>query len=472
MASLKYWFRLFHLIYCGFMNPLMAGDQQNLIGVASNDRLKFEYADLGEKVSFSAQESADNNFVGGDKTFFEELNGQFQLNQVRFVSSYDPGSTATGYLNAEGGLNVDIGSEGQLTGIFRVDGYWEHRGNEQIGVNKIILDAQDVGVNWSDQKLRASIGAYVVRWGKTDEISPVDRVVAEDFTRAFIEPISERRRAVLMMRAEYFGDYFSVDALFRPRFRKAQMPQFDSIWSPIDKKEGRLAGFASTPQLAQLVQSGAFKDPEKGDGGWAVRVSNTNFGVDWGVSIQRQRRSLPYYELTANEVSPEFVGRHPRRWIFGAELATQIDLLTVRAEAVYLSEEPVTTKSLKFTTVPAWEAVAGIDWWPGDKDVLLVLQLAGRYLDTAGLSILDRTHFFSLTGSVRTDWGRGDWMAETRYLVGLNKEEFYFNPRLTWTGWSPHQFILSGQFFSGSEDTLSGFYSTNNQVSIEWKVSW
>lgn len=393
---------------------------------------------------------------------------------ARVVAAYAPDAAYTLYSRVIAGGQVVFNDDWSLDAVFRFDGYFENRndGADYRNLTDLKLDGQNVMLSWVGESSRLSAGYGIVRWGKTDEISPVDRVVAADFTRFNLNTIEERRRAVPLLRWQWFGEDINVDMLYRPWFRKARMPAFKSIWSPVDRRDGRIAGFPDDdPALIAAVKNLPFKDSAGGSGGAAARVSGLYEGIDWGLSLQRQRRSTPYYRVEEDNGKAIFVGKHPFRWIAGGEMAMAIGKLTMRAEAVYMSAEPVTREDGSYQTVPAWEAVAGIDWWPGDKDTLVVVQLATRWLDTSE-PVKDQVTTVALTGSVNTEWGRGDWEARGRYFVALNQNEYYFNPYVTWKRFAPHELIVGAHVFGGSERTVMGYYDDNDQVYLEWKLSW
>lgn len=386
-----------------------------------------------------------------------------------------PGSFVDGgvshFAHVDGGFNLEPGGPWRGEFAARLDAW------NDAPESKVRADLDALFVQWRGEAHRFSLGYQTARWGKTDEISPVDRVVGEDWTRPF-EDLAERRRALPMLRYEWFGEDQGLDLVLRPWLREARMPRLDSAWSPIDQKNGRLLGIAPpaafAPGMQAAVQAGQFVDDADGSAGWGLRYSANRKGLDWAVSAQHWRRSSPYYEMIPG-LPPRFEGRHPYSRILGGELSAALGAITTRAEIAYLSDEPVTAirgATLAYTTVPAYEAVAGIDWWPGDKDTLVVIQLAGRQLDDQGETLLDRTHALALNGSVRTEWGRGNWQARLRYSFGLDSRDNYLNPALTWLGWDGQQVTLGGHWFSGEDATPGGYYANNDFVYLEWRLDF
>jgi hypothetical protein len=391
---------------------------------------------------------------------------QWRRGKLRLIPGLFNEGGGTHFAHLDGGVETEFNEAWRGELAARID-YWRDTSTEAGGEHKADIDA--LFLQWrGGERHRATLGYQIVRWGKTDEISPTDRVVREDWSRPF-EDLADRRRALPMLRYEHFGKDFNLDLLWRPWFKEAEMPRLDSSWSPIDQKRGRLLGFAPDPAMAFLVSNGRFIDEPEGGAGWGARLSANERGYDWALSAQRWRRSAPYYAIDLPSLT--FQGRHPTSLVLGGEFAAALGPLTTRAEFAFIADEPVTMNNatLNYTTIPAYEAVAGLDWWPGDKDTLVVMQLAWRQLDKGGLDILDHSHSLALTGSVRTEWGHGNWQARLRYSIGLDRWDNYFNPSLTWTGWEAQQLSLGGHWFSGRDSSPGGYYKDKDFIYLEWR---
>lgn len=390
--------------------------------------------------------------------------------KLRLSPGFFSGGGVSHYAHLDGVVEADIDSAWRGEIAARLDTWLDHA-PDAAGQRETKGDLDALFLQWrGGEQHRATLGYQIVRWGKTDEISPVDRVVREDWSRPF-EELADRRRALPMLRYEYFGQGKTLDLVWRPRFQEAEMPRLDSPWSPIDQTRGRILGFAPDPGMAALVSNGRFVDDANGDAGWGARLSSSQRGYDWALSLQRWRRSTPYYAVDLSGPTPVFNGLHPFSTVLGGELSAALGPITTRAEFAYVADEPVTLNTtLAYTTVPAYEAVAGIDWWPGDQDTVVVMQLAWRQLDKGRLDILDHSHSLALTGSVRTEWGRGNWQSRLRYSIGLDRRDTYFNPSITWSGLEAQQITLGGHWFAGEASSPGGYYRNNDLIYLEWRL--
>jgi hypothetical protein len=217
-----------------------------------------------------------------------------------------------------------------------------------------------------------------------------------------------------------------------------------------------------------------------------VRVSRSGAGIDGAITVQRTRHSLPYYQLDplvrqavlqgqplgaalASGVGPTFREVHPLTWLAGGDLAMEMLGGTVRLEAAWLSDVPVTTMDARLETHDAFDWVAGYEFFPGDANTRVTLQLAGHHVFGAPAT-LDRQRIFSFTGEVEVPFAQERWNFNTRFWFGLNDRDIYLNPKLSYVGWEPHEIYVGAHLFSGSERTGNGFFEGNDMIVLGWRA--
>jgi len=332
-----------------------------------------------------------------------------------------------------------------------------------------------------------TLGAQTVLWGRVDELPPTDRLSVQDVSRFVLDDLEDRRRAVPGLRWEEFAAGHKFDLLYVPRFRAAELPREESIWSPVDRSRGRIIGMPPSPLVEPLVREGRFVEDDEGSGGWGLRLSRTGHQLDYALTIQDARHSLPYYELNpvvrqalqanpgdiagALAAAPEtFIARHPRTWVLGGDLAFAAGRSTWRFEAAWLSDHPATTTDLRYTTVEAADWVAGVELFPGDGNLRMTVQLRGLHLLNAEEELLDREDIYTLFGDVENSFQRQRWRARLRYSVGLDAYDVYLNPELAFEGWEPHELYLGYHYFDGEENTPGGFHQQHDLFTLGWRA--
>jgi hypothetical protein len=384
---------------------------------------------------------------------------------------------------------------GAASARWRPNEHWEYRmagrvdGCLQTGTpdcSEAKLDYGDTYVRYRSDRLRVTAGAQTVIWGRVDEIPPTDRLSVQDVSRFMLDGLQDRRRAAPALRVETFHQGYKFDLLWLPDFRAAQLPNRDSIWYPVDRQHGRFIGVPSSPLVAPMIQRGTFGEDDGGQGGYGLRVSRTGKGLDYALTVQRARQSLPYYQMNeaarttllasmnpatalAAASGDTFVARHPWTWVAGGDLAFEAKGVTWRMEMAYLSDVPATTTDLRMVTVKAVDWVAGAEFYPGDANARVNLQLAGHHLLQAP-DVIDRTHIYSLNGSVEDVFAYNRWRAKVRFSFGLDKRDVYINPELAYIGWEPNEFYVGAHYFNGADGTPGGFHQNHSLIVAGWRA--
>jgi len=289
-----------------------------------------------------------------------------------------------------------------------------------------------------------------------------------------------------VLRFEGFQDGYKLDALWLPYFRKAALPDKDSVWYPINQTDGTILGLESTPLTRAFVQQGSISDnAPDGDGGFGVRLSNTGQQFDYAVTIQRTRQSTPYWQLNpvvreaflagndpagaiAASSEATFGARYPRTWVAGGDLGFEAMSATWRFEAAWISDTPVTRTNLLYDTVNSINWAAGVQFYPGDRDVRVNLQFAAINLIDAS-NVLDRTDIYNFNGSIFGEFGNNRWQSNTRFFIDLDEKGVYFNPEIRFIGWQPHEIYVAWHYFSGNAQTLGGFWKNNSLLTLGWR---
>lgn len=386
------------------------------------------------------------------------------------------------FLHATGGLAWQASAATELRLTARGDAFWQN-GWRDYSEAQLDYDEAYLRHRWSS--LRLTAGAQRVAWGRVDEIAPTDRLSVVDLTRMVLDRLPERRRTVPAVRAEWFGLPGKLDMVWIPAFRPAELPDDDSAWHPVNRRDGRLLGLPRSDLQRTLVQAGRFDDDESGSGGGALRYSRELSGFDYAVTAQRVRHSTPYYALdervrlalatgasvpAAVALAPDtFVGRHPYTWVLGGDAGFVTGRTTWRVEAAWLSAVPVTDSLGALDTVDAINTVIGAEFYPGDRDIRVNLQLGANVL-LGPASLLDRRRRYFTNGTLLYPFGQHRFEFELRYALGLNARDVYVNPELRFLFLDSQQFYVAAHVFRGSDDTLGGFFHDNSGVTLGWRA--
>lgn len=389
-----------------------------------------------------------------------------QLEAGGFLDGAAPASQYYGHLTAA--VNWQPSRAWEWQAALRVDGYLQ----SDPKADRLRADTGETFVRYRGEGLRLTLGAQNILWGRTDEIPPTDRLSRVDLNRFNLDPLAQRRRSVGALRVEKTLDDYKLDAVWVPVFQPAELPPWESVWHPVDRRRGRILGVDPALLPPSLVQNATFGEDKHGAGGGGLRLTRTGGGFDWGISLQRARQSLPYYRFNNFAPNlPTFTAVHPMATVAGLEGEFQWGGATFRLEAARTSDTPVTTTAFQYRLVPSTDVVAGVEFFPGDRDTRVTLQLASHRLST-GEALLERRTFNALTGEVEHPFAGDRWRFNLRWLAGLNHRDNYLSPKLTYRGFEPHEFYLAGHFYGGDDKGVGGFHRDHDLVVIGWQVRY
>lgn len=348
----------------------------------------------------------------------------------------------------------------------RIDGY------RQTGTpdwTDLDVDYGETYIRYRGDDMRVTVGAQQLIWGRIDEIPPTDRLSTVDARRFNLDDLQDRRLARPMIRIESFRGESKYDFVYMPTFREAELADMDSIWYPIDRARSKILGIEVNPALAALMPTSSIvNDAPDTDHAAALRFTSSASDVDYGVTVQHGRQTVPYFSYNAG--TNTFEARYPRSWAVGGDFAFESEGVTWRFEGAWLSDVPV-TNNLGYTEVEGLNWAAGMEFYPGDADTRVNLQLAGNHLLDAD-NVVERENVYNFNGSVNIPFAEERWRANVRFFFGLDEEDIYVNPEIAFVGWEPHELYLEAHYFDGDEGTLGGFHEDHSLISAGWRAKF
>ena len=349
----------------------------------------------------------------------------------------------------------------------RADGYFE-AGRDDWG--EIDLDYDETYLRYKGKKSTVTLGAQKILWGRIDEFPPTDRLSTQDLRRFIIDDLEDRRLASLALRLEHFFGDKKLDLVLYPDFREAQLPDKDSTWYPVNRQSGEILGLETNAAIEAVVKNAPIREntPDS-EGGFGLRFSSIGSTLDYALSVQKGRQTLPYFSY--NPATNTIEGEYPRTWIIGGDVGFEALGGTVKFEASWLSDTPVTQKNGIYTTVKSVNWGAALELFPGDGDSRLNLQLTATKLMRAPL-VIDRAESYTFNGTYEVPFANNRWRAKTRFYVGLDEKDVYLNPEIAFIGWESQELYLELHFFDGDKGTPGGFYQDNSIVTLGWRVSF
>ena len=336
--------------------------------------------------------------------------------------------------------------------------------------NRSEVDYGESFIRYRDDKLRMTLGTGTVIWGRLDEVSPTDRLSVHDLSRGVLDYVQDRRRAAPLVRFEGFLEDYKLDAVLLPYFRKAKLPGQKGAWYPVDKKRGRILGLKGGSTMKAIVRN-ANIDTNAPDtyAGYGLRFSGTRGMFDYALTVQRVRQSDPYfrYSPAANTLEAEY----PRSWVYGGDLGFEALGGTLRFEAAWISRTPVTRSNGRYETTGSVNWGAGYEFFPGDGDARVTLQVIGSNL--VGISnTVDRRNIYTLNSEASIPFLHDRWRFRNRLFLGLGETDVYVNPELAFIAWEPHELYIAAHYLAGDNGTMGGFYKDNSMLTLGWRAEF
>ena len=172
-------------------------------------------------------------------------------------------------------------------------------------------------------KVTAQIGRQIIRWGKTDILTPTDRFAPKDYLSSVVD---SDFLAVSAARITIANATDSLDAIWQPWFTPSRTPLLDQRWT------------ALPPALngVTIVDAGA-RYPGR-----------SQFGLRWNHIAPRYEYSLSYFDGFNNlplfnaAFNPATLTASAQRFypsmrMYGADAAIPFPWLTLKAEAGYFT---------------------------------------------------------------------------------------------------------------------------------------
>lgn len=443
-------------------------------------------------MTFGAQTNYDALLVQQDKN--PSLRNQgFEIEDLRLE---------LGFLNADEAAIVDSSHYGMINmGYkFQTESGWDGRvgvraDSVRQGPEKALREAYvDYGetfVRYRHGEHKFLIGAQNINWGSLDELAPGNLIATQDLTRYTLDDLSRRYRPTPLIRYEGWFDRLKLDVIAIPVFRAAELPDIDSIWSPVDVARGRVVGLPNDPLFGALIQSSRFDtDIERDHGGGGIRLSHQGRGLDIGGSLQHVRHSTPYFEMntevraalltgTPPAIAPSvsnaatFTALHPFTDVFSLDISTVWGDTTWRAELAYLSDVPVTTMDFRVITAPSAQLGMAMEMFPGDGNSRLSLQL-GYTSISADEVIWDKEAFGYFSGELELLFARESWRFRTRFYSSYaeNQIDYYINPELAYIRSEPSEWYLGVHWFDGDEGTAGEYHREHSLFVLGWRTRY
>ncbi|MBW1923663.1 MAG: hypothetical protein JRJ35_09340 [Deltaproteobacteria bacterium] len=338
------------------------------------------------------------------------------------------------------------------------------------------LDLFNAYVNYSGDHYNIRLGQQIVKWGKADEISPLDIVNPEDMRDGPLRPRDERKLPIPMLNMEVFKGVYKVQGIYIPFFHESRFDLKGDDWAFFDHYQDELGYF----QVKEKDVPHSFKNGEAG-----IRASGTVRNFDYAVSYFYTRDDLPslgaitvpaFFPLPVTNVTIRKLAQtsrtlnqpvpltYDRTRVTGFEFETTLGDFGVRGEAAYYNKQSFLTNRLKKVRKPVFQYALGMDY-QGKESFYVNLQFLQAIVRDYDDDILFTEKTTSLC-FVKISRGFLDDNLELglRAYYNMKDKDYYYNPMLTIKYWQDVNIELGADILGGHSDTTMGLFRDNDQV--------
>lgn len=302
------------------------------------------------------------------------------------------------------------------------------------------------------------LGRQIVRWGKTDQISPADNINPQDMREFFVPTLEDRKIPNWMARIRIFPGDVTLEGIYIPFFEENEFDYFGTTWALLGNE----------PNEPRIKESKPGKGLDNADLG--LRTSASLAGWDVALSYLHATEKSPRLRFEpANPAGPTLHADYHRQNIWAVEFETTMDKFGFRGEGAYFDKQTLHTESLDSVAKPVIHYVLGVDYL-GEQGWYANVQLSHQHVFEyeSRILFLRRDNFY-LNGEINREFWRGNAMLKLRYALNLSDGGSTLTPEAILSYYKNLELSLGANVFFGPEDSLFGRYRNNDQVFFQAK---
>ena len=341
-----------------------------------------------------------------------------------------------------------------------------------------------------------SFGKQRVRWGKSDQLSPVDSINPQDFRQFITVDLEDRALPSWMLRNRWYGEAIGIETIVQPWFLESELEYFDSDWALYrNLRRAIIDNPLAPPDLKDYIRNLRVDEDEPGktleNMSAAARFTWKTEQADFALSYHYGWETLPtitsFPVKNINYSSDPDLGKlledavftdekvqakYKRQQTIGFEWETVLDPIGFRGEIAYIDHVAFLSSDLTSKRKPVTHLVSGIDY-TSENEWYLNLQGSWFYIHDYSDEILYfEENTVSALGEIRKPVWRGNLELAVQYNYTFTDQSSYLQPSATLKYFPNLECEIGADIFSGDGDTLLGFYDRADQVYGRVRISF
>lgn len=360
------------------------------------------------------------------------------------------------------------------------------------------LEIYEAYLNWGKGPLQLRLGKQLVRWGKTDGISPLDAVNTQDFRLFTLPDFEERKLPNWLIRARLFLEAATLEGVYIPFFRESKIDFFGTDWAYFRHMKQDIRDSDLPPDFKAYFADIRVDEDEPVDtlenGSLGARVTTTLADVDIGLSYlygydpRPHVASFPVKNFSlGGSLDPENLSQNPggivltpediqteylRSQMAGLEFETTAGDFGLRGEAAYFDARTFLTDSLTSVGRDSFFWVLGLDYL-GKQDWYANVQVVHQHVfdHTEDILYFEQDNL-GVTWELSREFFRGRTEVGLEGLYFLSDGSYTVNPWLRVEVMTAVDAEIGLNLFGGDGDTLLGQYDSSDQAYLRLKYSF
>jgi|GEM_PF-2309930 len=363
----------------------------------------------------------------------------------------------------------------------------------------------DTDLNFAETYLRlnssnwdVTIGKQRVRWGKSDQLSPIDTINPQDFRQFITVDLEERTIPSWMLRTRWYGESTGLETIIQPWFESSEIDFFDSDWAFYRNfRKAITSNSLASEQLKDYTKAIRIKEDKPNASlenmSAAVRFTWQTEQSDFAVSYHYGWEALPTInrfpiknidysgdpsdnvldgvgptDFTNERVEAEY----KRQQTIGFEWETVIDPIGFRGEIAHKDNVAFISRDLTSERNAVTQLVSGIDY-TSESEWYFNLQGSWYYIhDFTDKILYYEENTVSAFGEIRKPILRGNLELATKYNYIFTDGSSYLQPSVKMKYFQNIECEAGAMIFSGDGDSLLGSYDKTDQVYATLKYSF
>ena len=414
------------------------------------------------------------------KVDIESSNLEFNLAQSRIKYNYMFGVDEEfrgEFLSLVSGVELDQESS-SFKFMGRLEYYSEDKPTNDLYASKFTLDEAFYNKKISSGQI--TLGKQLFSWGVFDEFSNFDRVNLKNLNRFVFDSGEAYRRSITALRMENYLGNWKFDSFIDFGIEEGIFPSENSLWSGVDRENGRLRGADSELISSDLVKNVSSHFSKRNKPSYGLRSSYSGDG-DISFTYLRAYTDSPTLSISdtlraqfltntidLNGLNEGIDIKFYQEDVFGVDMASTLFGQLYKFEISYIPNSKALNEELLLEDYPKLRASVGGDFEIDSLNSTLTWQYIHEEFLTSDEFLFDSKlsqallQFSKLTKQDLLRFG-------LRSILNLNDNSYYLSPFFDYEITDSDTIGASYYYFTGEDNSFFGYHRNHNFLSFNYK---